>query len=1642
MIGFNGVGPVVPASATVTAVSLMVTVAGPTKAGYLAVFPEGVARKEGSVANYDPAKESLVTASVIAKVGADGRVSLFANGSTHVVIDVQGYFQSTPPPAPPAPSASSTAFPSNAWAAHGASGTLTLSVPAGTAPAVTAYKWALDDPSLATASLVNVSGNAAGSVSLSPGDGWHTLYAAAVNSAGNTSPFAAYPFGVGVAITSPSTGTRVSRLVKLGGKAPSSFASVTWNYRRSTTDAWTAVPSSQVTNAGTPIPGWPMPVATAGATSTAPDLVWDAAATLGADTTVLLQACYTPTGGGAATCVADVDDPTVTLDQVGAGSTDASTTLAGGSLDLITGNLSLSATDVSVPTASSSLSLSRTFNTLDPARTADTATGSVSVFGPGWSTGLPVEAAGSDWSGLADKGSTVVVTGSDQSSVTFAQVSGGGYRPTGDDADSGLTLLAGAAGPAGTVGPASFTVSDMDGNSTVFTPTASFTATASPAAPHGYAVSTVSAPGSGQLTSYTYNSAGQPVQILAPVPAGSTCTSTVPFSSPSTWTGDCRALVLTYGNNGNAAGRLTAVTLRTTDTTGAELEVDVACYAYDAATRLAAVWDPRNGTAGTGTHPVQCGSQVLPTAYGYDGSGRLSTVTPPGLAATTLHYDAFNRVASVTRTHGASFNNGATETTSIVYGVSTASDPANPSYRPDMSATAVATWGQTQAPTMATAVFGPGHTADVSNVVGATVSYLDGDGRVVNTATYAGTGAAGWHVTTTDYDSHGNVVRALSAANREEALNPVDGADQALGLPTDTVAAAAALSTVNVYSYDAASGVGDLTDTYGPFHLVQLPGGTVTGARLHTHTGYDTGSELGHPLGAVMHQPITVTSAASLSPLASPVAETDVRTTVNAYALSTTDAAGWTFRTPMKVTTDPAGLAISAITRFDATTGAVIETRQPKANATGTDAATTQTIYYTAGANSLDAACGAKPAWAGLLCETLPGGQPGVAGVVGLVTKRVTSYDYLSRPLVVAETGPDGQSRTTTTTYLASGYGSRVDTVATTASTGTAIPTTSTSYDPATGLPVRVSVAATGTQAATSAATGYDDFGRVISYTDNEQASGGQVNTTTTSYGDTTGLVASVTDAHGSTTYAYNQGGESRDLATTVTPSGLGGSFTASFDGDGNLVTQAWPNGLTQTRSLDESGQVTNLSDRVNGRSWLVDAATPSIRGQVLADNLTGEASYADARAYSYDQAGRLTKASDTLSPSGAGACSTRTYGFDADSNRVDAATYAPATGGGCQTTTAASHVTHAYDIADRLTSAGSDAGVVYDGFGRITTLPAGDTGNAGAAATIAYYANDLVRSQTQAGTTVTYSLDAEGRLVAHVSSAGGSWTNHYATAGSDSPAWIGENAAGTTWTRNITGPDGTLAATVDQAGTVTWQVTNLHGDVAATAVGTVDDPAAYYLTDEYGNTLSGYATPGRYGWLGGHQRAHDDLAGLTLMGVRLYTPALGRFLSVDPIPGGNPNAYTYPVDPVNGCDTTGLERNDRLGCGELFVALQKSLARVKLRYKQYQEDNGHLPYYGRHESASSHHGPFSRAQKQLRAQLREWFDYCYGPPPGGPGEAVSWADRGLPPHGSSPTRWRNSFTINWGLVGRGVMIGGGLVACFALCWVAAAASL
>ena len=81
---------------------------------------------------------------------------------------------------------------------------------------------------------------------------------------------------------------------------------------------------------------------------------------------------------------------------------------------------------------------------------------------------------------------------------------------------------------------------------------------------------------------------------------------------------------------------------------------------------------------------------------------------------------------------------------------------------------------------------------------------------------------------------------------------------------------------------------------------------------------------------------------------------------------------------------------------------------------------------------------------------------------------------------------------------------------------------------------------------------------------------------------------------------------------------------------------------------------------------------------------------------------------------------------------------------------------------------------------------------------------------------------------------------------------------------------------------------------------------------DEFGSpqTLAGgggaTASP-RYGWLGAAQRSAESASGTILMGVRLYAPWLGRFLTIDPVPGGSATAYDYcNADPVNCTDLDG----------------------------------------------------------------------------------------------------------------------------------------
>ncbi|HLN80521.1 MAG TPA: hypothetical protein VK392_04950 [Thermoanaerobaculia bacterium] len=76
-----------------TAVSVNITVAGPTAPGYLTLFPEGSALPLASTLNY--ATNQVRANNAIVPLGAGGGISILcgqSSGTTDVIIDVNGYF--------------------------------------------------------------------------------------------------------------------------------------------------------------------------------------------------------------------------------------------------------------------------------------------------------------------------------------------------------------------------------------------------------------------------------------------------------------------------------------------------------------------------------------------------------------------------------------------------------------------------------------------------------------------------------------------------------------------------------------------------------------------------------------------------------------------------------------------------------------------------------------------------------------------------------------------------------------------------------------------------------------------------------------------------------------------------------------------------------------------------------------------------------------------------------------------------------------------------------------------------------------------------------------------------------------------------------------------------------------------------------------------------------------------------------------------------------------------------------------------------------------------------------------------------------------------------------------------------------------
>ncbi|MCU1361858.1 MAG: hypothetical protein JWN99_3147, partial [Ilumatobacteraceae bacterium] len=82
------VGQYVPANAR--SVVLNVTVTDPDVAGFLTVYPGGAARPPTSNVNY-VAGQTIPNA-VIVGLGPSGTVDIFSSATSHVIVDIVGYF--------------------------------------------------------------------------------------------------------------------------------------------------------------------------------------------------------------------------------------------------------------------------------------------------------------------------------------------------------------------------------------------------------------------------------------------------------------------------------------------------------------------------------------------------------------------------------------------------------------------------------------------------------------------------------------------------------------------------------------------------------------------------------------------------------------------------------------------------------------------------------------------------------------------------------------------------------------------------------------------------------------------------------------------------------------------------------------------------------------------------------------------------------------------------------------------------------------------------------------------------------------------------------------------------------------------------------------------------------------------------------------------------------------------------------------------------------------------------------------------------------------------------------------------------------------------------------------------------------------
>jgi DNA-binding beta-propeller fold protein YncE len=533
-----------------------------------------------------------------------------------------------------------------------------------------------------------------------------------------------------------------------------------------------------------------------------------------------------------------------------------------------------------------------------------------------------------------------------------------------------------------------------------------------------------------------------------------------------------------------------------------------------------------------------------------------------------------------------------------------------------------------------------------------------------------------------------------------------------------------------------------------------------------------------------------------------------------------------------------------------------------------------KTFYYTAEGESPITACRNHPEWANLPCQTEPVAQPGVSGLPELPVTTIASYNMWDEVLETAEKF-GSTSRKKIQTYDAAG---RALTSEETSTIDTALPKVTNEYNAETGALEKQS---TTTGEVTKSITNMaNTLGQMVKYTDAD----GSLSTYTYETGGDGRLTEVSIGGKGTQTYAYSP---TTGFMNKLVDSAAG-TFTATYDVEGKMLTEGFPNAMIAKDTYNQVGTATGIEYSKTSHckttcpeTWFSDTVVPSVHGETLKQTST----LAEEPSYTYDAAGRLTQVQEA--PAGKG-CKTRVYAYDEESNRTGLATSEPNAEGKCATEGGVLQA-HAYDSVNRLI----DAGLIYEAFGNATKMPASDSGEY--ALTNSYYVDNQIASQTQNGETISYYYDPTGRTRETVSSGKTASTVilHYGGPG-ELLAWTSETSE--KWTRNISGPDGALDAIQKSGEAPVLQLHDLQGDIVATAA--VSEPETKLLSS-YNSTEFGVPTtssPPKYSWLGAigvsSELSSSSASGVATQGGASYVPEIARGLQTAPVipPGAFPN--------------------------------------------------------------------------------------------------------------------------------------------------------